>query len=266
MKKILVLIAVVLSACSDNEMKQLGAISYAYTDLKCETSEEVYWLMHIEAKTDKDSVLFNSRTLGRMLELHSASIDSNSSFYELLSRLCTGDSVYLEMNTDSFYLAMNGQTPVDVSRQLRLNISLKDKLNPLQYQVHKQMFEKQSIEKYVKKFRWNASYDSTSGIYFEKLKTARSRNGGFTKAKMRYLIKTIDDKIVAYSKEDEPLIFDKNDDGLLRGLKFVGSQLNDKESIRAIIPSTMAFGAQGHERIPPNHPIIVEMELLEIIE
>lgn len=267
MNKIVAIVLLIgLAACGESMITD-GAIQYRANELKCEAGANIYWLMEMEARTGADSLLFNTRQLGHKLEVHSDQMVKTSGFYKILSRLCVGDSIFMVLPTDSFYLAMSGVRPLGLKdEKITLNITLLDQLNELQYMAHKLAFEQESMAKYVQKFRWNATFDSTTGIYYEKLKVARNAESTFTKAKMSYVIKTIDDRLVDRSSEDRQLIFDQSDLGLLKGLRFVGSLLNEGESIRAIIPSTMAFGRSGFESVGPFQPIIVEMEVEEILE
>lgn len=254
------------SSCSD-QMKTHEYISYSSEGLHCQDSAKKFWLMDMVNRTQTDSVVFSTLKMGRKLELDMDLVKRESALFGLLAKLCVGDSIYLELPADSFYSAMNGSGPNNLSGQMvKLDIVMHDKLSELQYQAHKQAFEQTSIEKYVKKFGWNAELDSTTGIFYEKLKTSRTPNSAFKVGKFKYLLKTITDEPIAYSKDEEPLVLDTEDATILKGLRFAAEKLNEGESIRAILPSTMAYGPQGNTKIPPYFPIIVELEMLEKVK
>lgn len=262
----ILLLVITLASCSD-QMKKHDYISYKANGLNCQDSAKKYWLMDMVNRTENDSVIFSTLNMGRKLELDMDLVNRASSLFQLLAKVCDGDSIYLELPADSFYSAMNGSGPNKLSGQnVKLNIHMHDKLSDIQYQAHKQAFEQRSIEKYVKKFGWNAQYDSTTGIFYEKLKTSRTANSEFKVGKFKYLLKTITDEPIAYSKDEEPLLLDTEDDTVLKGLRFAAGRLNEGESIRAIIPSNMAYGPEGNAKIPPYFPIIVELEMLEKVE
>lgn len=267
MRKILIVLSLALFACSDSGLKQMDYISYRGLGSECEDSSSRFWLLEMVNTTMEDSVIFSTKKLGRKLELDMELVKQEAALFQLLKRVCVGDSIYLELPADSFYSAMNGTGPNKLNgKNVKLNITMHDKLSPLQYQAHKQAFEQQSIKKYVTKFGWNAELDTATGIYYEKLKSSRTPNVPFEKAKFTYLIKTITDEPISYSKDDEPLVLEKDDESILKGLRFAASKLNEGESIRAILPSTMAYGPKGNMKIPPYFPVIVELEMVERIK
>ena len=44
------------------------------------------------------------------------------------------------------------------------------------------------------------------------------------------------------------------------------SQLAEGESLRAVVPSDMAYGAEGNKRVPGYMPILIELEILEALD
>lgn len=267
MRTLIAILMLGLLACSEQSSEQLGGTSYQLYSEGCESQQTVYWLMDMQVSNSADSIIFNTKKIGRKLELEFAATDSNASFIQLLAMLCPGDSMQAELSADSFYRSMGGMAPANVRDQtLHVKVVMADRLDELQYMAHKRLYEKEQMANYIERFRWNAQLDSSSGIYYEKLKTARAFAPPFKKAKMKYLVKTLSDQLVTYSKEGEPMVFDKEDKDLLPGLRFVGSLLHSNESIRAVIPSHQAYGPKGNERVKGHQPVVVEMELIEIIE
>ena len=257
-----------LAACTDVKVTQERGAEYTTSGEDCSDINDEYFLMDVVLKDQKDSVLLNTLELGRKLEIRREQLDSHMLLAELVMKLCSGDSIAISMNADSFYMALGGMRPVNLpSQKVSAWLRMQDKLTALQYGVHKQLFEQESMAKYVEKFRWNATYDSATGIYFEKLKSSRSNQVPFKEASFSYVLKTINEDLIAYSKEDDPLIVNSdNSNGLMKGIRFVSSLLKEGESARALIPSSAAFGTQGNEKVPPYFPIILELEYLERIE
>jgi hypothetical protein len=38
------------------------------------------------------------------------------------------------------------------------------------------------------------------------------------------------------------------------------------EKVRALLPSSMAFGPDGNSQVPPYTPIVIELDCVEVIE
>ncbi|MFY0643987.1 MAG: FKBP-type peptidyl-prolyl cis-trans isomerase [Bacteroidia bacterium] len=267
MKYLIALSFLFMLACTDNQsIEERGAI-YTISGEDCFEQNSEYFLMDVILRDQNDSVMLNTIELGRKLEISRGQLDSQMLVAELIMKLCSGDSLNIELSADSFYMALGGVRPISLENQ-KINawIRMQDKLTSLQYEVHKQLFEKQSMVKYVEKYRWNASFDSTTGIHYEKLKTSRSSSSDFKKASFKYVLKTINEDLIAYSKDEDPLIIDLEKQDVMKGIKFLAMKLKEGESARALIPSSSAFGTQGNEKVPPYFPIILELEYLEKIE
>lgn len=265
MKKVVLIALVFLLACNqDAKMKTEGGIQFLSSGLKCPIEKEEYLLMDMVVLTASDSLVFSTRSLGRKLELDLNKMNRQSTVYKLLSTVCVGDSIQMQLSADSFYLGLGGVRPAQLQKGiLKVQAWMSDKLNYIQYEAHKQAFELESMEKYVKKFGWNTVFDSTTGIYYEKLKAVRSVKMPFKKGKFKYSLKTINDQLIAYSKEEDPLIVNWEDNSILKGIHYLMGQMNEHESLRAIIPSNMAFGSNGNGKVPAHQPVIVELEFLE---
>ena len=267
MRYVVIIAAVLMAACGGSEMERMGGVDYAWKSSGCDAMDDPYLLVHLHVLTAEDSSVLDTRELGRKLELNLNLMDSGSSVFALITGLCMGDSIHMELPADSFYPAIGGLTPPALEgKDVIAELVLMDRLDEIGYQVNKQLFEKGAMARYVERFGWNATLDSATGIYYEKLSAARTRPRNFRKAKMKYIIKTLNDQPLAYSQEGEPWLFDREDEGMLRGLRFVGMLLNESERIRALIPSSMAYGSSGQGRVAPFQPIVVEMELLQIVE
>ncbi len=267
MRKALILVIIALAACSEQDWESFGGIQYKGADLQCDHAEKSFFLLDIHLRDDKDSILINTIKLGRKLELEAVNMDSSNSLVKLVNAMCVGDSLDVILPLDSFYLAFGGQRPKDLAAgSSTLRIYLVDALSKIKYDALKRVFEKQSMERYVEKFRWSSSYDSSTGIYYESMKSSRSMHQNYKRAKIAYVIKGLNEELLEYSKEDEPLVYESSDQGLIKGIHFIASKLELGERIRAIVPSSMAYGPKGRDRVPAYYPLIIEMELLEILE
>lgn len=256
-------------SCKDgNSYQKLGSLEYLKGDEICINSEKSHWLVDLELKNGSDSTYLNTNTLGRKVELHVAQLDTNTSLFKLLSLVCIKDSVDIIINTDSFYNALSGKTPLnlDKTKPIKVRLWMRDKLDDIQYLAHKQVFENKGVERFIKKSGWNGQQDTNTLIYYEKLKTSDAEVVDFKKAKLKYVIKSISENVIAFSKDGDPLIYDTSDKSILRGIQFLSKQLAVGESLRAVVPSPYAFGPDGNSKVPGYMPIIIELELLEILE
>ncbi|MBT8327927.1 MAG: FKBP-type peptidyl-prolyl cis-trans isomerase [Bacteroidia bacterium] len=262
------IVMAILGCNGTNDYSQIGGIEYRKGNKLCIDSAKTHWLVDLELKNGNDSTYLNTNNIGRKIEVHTAQLDTNTSLIKLLAKVCTNDSIDLVLNADSFYLAFGGKPPLtlDKSKPIKARLWMRDKLNDLQYLAHKQVFENEGMERFIKKSGWNGQQDSVTDIYFEKLKISDVGVQDFKKVKLKYVIKSIYDNVIAYSKDGDPLIYDTSDKSILRGIQFLANKLAVGESLRAVVPSSYAFGPDGNSQVPGYMPIIIELELLEILE
>ena len=265
--KVLIL-AALLSACNNSSYNEVGGILVSRAEKVCDQDSSNHWLVDIMAKTKADSTYLNTKLLNRKIEIDAATMDKRSSVYKVLKETCAGDSVSFKLPADSFYLALGGVSPVWLNGKDEIWVTLwvQDKLNNLQYIAHKQVFEAERIAEYINNSKWSGQLDSTTEIYFELLKKNDKKIVPFKKAKFKYVIKSLQDNVLAFSKDEDPLVMDANDKSILLGIHFLSKQLAVGESLRAVLPSSQAFGPKGNSKVAGYMPIAVELELLEIIE
>lgn len=258
--------AFLFTSCSEEPWLKQGDIVYRKLgDSWCTGETKNHWLMDLSASNSQDSVFLNTRTLKRKIEVHKLQMDSTSDLYKILSNLCEGDSIQLKLKSKDFYQSMNGLVPSYLSddEKISVKVLMQDKLSDIEHVSYKQLFELKSIAQYAKNNRWNGTKDSTTNIYFERLKTNINGQTVKNRAKVKYEISSLNEQILAYSKEGEPLLYESSDAGLLKGIHFLVLKLKEGESVRALIPSEQAFGADGNDRIPGYMPILIELEILE---
>jgi FKBP-type peptidyl-prolyl cis-trans isomerase len=143
---------------------------------------------------------------------------------------------------------------------------MRDKLTAIGYVSFKQTFEQQVMANYTQQNRWNARLDTATQIYYEVLKKNNSKQDQFSKAKVNYVLKSLNEQVIAYSKDGDPFIYDINDKAIIGGIQFLANTLKVGESARALVPSNQAFGPSGNLRVPGYTPILLELEVLEHIQ
>ncbi len=199
--------------------------------------------------------------------MHRLQLDSSSSLYMLLTQTCEGDSSKLKLTAKEFYTSMKGIVPAHLrgNDQITVHIWMRDKLTDVEHISYKKVYEKDLIGGYIENLRWNGTSDSSTGIVYEILKKD-SGPQPIKKAKVKYIIKSLNEQLIASSHGDRLLVFDVNDKGVLGGIRFLVSKLGLGESARAVVPSGMAYGADGNTRLPGYMPILLEIEIIEILE
>jgi hypothetical protein len=263
---LIVAVGIFLVGCSKKKLQELGDIRYDRLGDVC-TDDKKHWLLDIEATNANDSVYLDSRVLGRKVEINSKSLDTTSHLYKLLAETCKEDSLYLELSAAQFYGSLKGMVPsyLSDSERIHVNVWMRDKLTAIGYVSFKQTFEQQVMASYTQQNRWNARLDTATQIYYEVLKKNNSKQDQFSKAKVNYVLKSLNEQVIAHSKDGDPFIYDVNDKAIIGGIQFLANTLKVGESARALVPSNQAFGASGNLRVPGYTPILLELEVLEHI-
>lgn len=251
-----------VSSCIDKPYEELGNVFYKRDGDLC-PSKKNHWLLDIRAKNNQDSVYLDSRQLGRKVEVHRLSVDTTSELIQLVSSICKGDSVLVKLRAIDFYTAFGGRVPMYLndSDVIHSTIWMRDKLNDLEHIAFKKAFERDRIDRFVKNHRWNGVLDTTTMIYYEKLTVKKGEIERIKRAKISYMLKSLNGRVLFRTKEGEPLEYDEQDSGILPGIHFLVSKLSEGEGIRAVVPSTYAYGANGNKLVSGYTPVIMEINV-----
>ena len=261
-------LAALASCSSEEEFQQKGDIFYIPGKSTCTQTNKNHWLMDLVARNSNDSVYLNTITLNRKIEVHKLQLDTSSALYDILENTCSEDSITLKLPAKAFYNGLNGQVPAYLAddEQITVNLYMRSKLTDMEHISHKTLFERRAMASFVQANRWNSTQDSSTHIYFELLKTKEGASKNYNKAKVKYTISGLNNKVIANGDKNSPLVYDVNDKGVLKGIQFLMSKIGAGESIRGIIPSSQAFGQDGNQRIPGFTPLLIELEVLEVLE
>ena len=65
-----------------------------------------------------------------------------------------------------------------------------------------------------------------------------------------------------------PRSFEVGKNEVARGIEIMVQEMNVGDKVTAVFPSSIAFGERGNEmfNIPPNTPVVYDIELLRIVE
>ncbi|WP_025763594.1 hypothetical protein [Dyadobacter tibetensis] len=207
---------------------------------------------------------------------------------EILGRLGEGDSARIVIPVDSlvkhgklsehqaepgslltYHLKVNQViTRGDLSDSL-LNVAIESLKN--QDIEQSKSSEKSKIEAYIKS-QGKEYLSSESGIYFSAGSAERLETEEKVAYTVYYTISSLDGRLFETNKEDlarKEGIYDQRlaympykISGQLRpksGFERVAIHLHDRREIRAVVPSELAYGRNGHQNIPPYTPLIMHI-------
>ena len=265
MNKYLFLILTFAFACNDAKQEHRGIV-YERTGETCDLSTSTHWLIDLEISS-ADSVILDTRSLQRKVELSKQWLDTSSAVYELVATTCVDHQLSMSLKANDFYSSLGGSLPVglDSSAILSVNVWVLDALNDDEYLAHKMAYERQAIVKYAERNGWNAQRDSATGVYYEAL-IDRETSETYSQAKINYTIMTLNHDLIVQNRKGEPLEYSSGDLSILPGVRFVADRMSQGDRFRAILPSGMAYGAEGNKRVPGFTPVVIELEMIETTE
>ncbi len=244
------------------------------------------------AKGDADSVYLNSHMKGRGDSTGALPIQLKKSFNGCLEQgimmMAKGDSAVFQVNGDSLFTKtfrlpaermphfITGSTMFTFSIKLISFQTQQEMMAQRQVDMQKRMEESQTrktqepadIATYLKSNNLNVKPDADSIFYLQTTKgTGRQ-------------VKEGDSLEVSYRGTFlNGMEFDKSDHGpghttfsflytknvhLIQGWISVLGKMHEGEKVKVLIPSAMAYGAQGNQGIQPYTPLIFEMQVVSI--
>jgi FKBP-type peptidyl-prolyl cis-trans isomerase FkpA len=235
-------------------------------------------------KDGKDSVLFDTRKMGRPVVVPIGAKPSfKGGIEEGFAMLSVGDSAEFQVPADSiFEKTFHAQLPPFIKKGTMLTFVLKmEKIQP-KTEVEAEMKAKQEaqmkemeerktkepmeIENYVKanniKVKANAD-----GLYY--IQTKAGSGAAATEGKtvsIEYTGKFLDGRVFDTSVgKGQPLEFQIGKNGMIKGFEQGVKMMKVGGKANIIMPSALAYGAQGMQGgIPPYTPIMFEIELLSV--
>lgn len=300
MRKLLIVLGTVvtaLSACNQFEKGEGDMLYKIHTDKSGETIKDGDFVVFkaIE-KTEGDSVLYSSYDYDRPSLLIKEKSIFKGDLFAGLSLLSEGDSATFKINIDSMVLKMGRPQPADTtSKYLVYNIKI-DKVIP-KGDLTDSLF-RSKIDEFLQAEMEQAknsesakvkAYVSSNGLKPEvtpsglnyvitKEGTGAKANTGDT-VLVHYTGKFLSGKIFDSSLPDvakksgtfnpgrlyEPLKLPVGVNGAIPGFEEGLMLLPKGAKATLILPSSLAYGEQGNQGIPPFTPLIFEVEMINII-
>lgn len=282
-----------ISACNKGFKTTDDGLQYKYlveSDSGEIAGEGGYIKMHVQMKTEKDSIIDNTfATPDKPAELMVSPPTYPGCIYGGFAMLKAGDSVMFKVLADSLYQrSFNMQMPGFIKSGEHVTIIVKvlesrNKEGMAAKQAEEQKKQAMAAQKqleddtkllkeYAEKQGYTAKLETTqSGLMYVKLKTT---NGATAKqgeeVSMFYKGSLLNGSVFDQNIGKEPLRSTIGQGGLISGWLEVLDKIKVGEKWLLLIPSGMAYGPEekrgpdGSVSIPANSPLIFEMELTKI--
>ncbi|MBN8697395.1 MAG: FKBP-type peptidyl-prolyl cis-trans isomerase [Bacteroidetes bacterium] len=249
-------------------------------------------------RNSKDSILFDSKKMGRSedgtIEFPLTKSTFKASFEEALGTMAVGDSASFKISADSVYLKtfMVQELPAYIEKGSMLTFEAKlvkitSKEEAMKEQQKRQEEQKVMMElakneegkimaKYLEDNKITAKPTASGLIYVETKKGSGSKPTAGSMVKVNYVGMLLDGTIFDTSLEDrakeaglyderrpyEPFEFALGTGQVIPGWDEGIALMTPGSKGKLIIPSELAYGAQGGGPIPPFSSLVFEVELV----
>jgi len=297
MKKVTLLstaaIALFFGACSDSQFegfkKAESGLHYKFFNqeeggTKIQVGDGIT-VRYIITKESNDSVIIDSKKVSQdgsgYIPFGMSKSSFQGSFEDGMMMMTKGDSAAFIVSADSFFLKTN-QSPElppgfkpgeylkgvfmikDVKSKEELEANQKKQMEEQQAQMKEfEGKEKPAMDKYLADNNVKVK-PTASGLYYIETKKGSGPNPKATDVvKVHYTGKLLDGTTFDSSVErGQPVEFGLNQviAGWTEGLQLM--RKGGKATL--IIPSSLAYGPQGQQSIPPYAPLVFEVELIDI--
>ncbi|MCW3101999.1 MAG: Peptidylprolyl isomerase [Bacteroidetes bacterium] len=251
----------------------------------------------LAVKTDKDSVLFDSkdpkvnRQGAPYVEFPLMKSEFGGSFEEALSTMAVGDSASFMVSIDSMYkgkeippfLKKGSMLVYDVKLQKITTKEVVEKERQKQMEEQQIMMETRKNEegkvlaKYLEDNKITVK-PTESGLYFiEKTKGKGQHPKDGEKVMVNYTGRLLDGTVFDTNSKEEAQkanIFDERRPyepveftvgGLVPGMNEALKMMSPGSKATIVLPSSLAYGERGGGPIPPYSPMVFEVEVLSIV-
>lgn len=275
LQSVLLLILLIVGCTNKKEWKETatGLRYIIFDDMEGAVAHVADGLqLHLVYKNSADSVLFDSQTLGNAFTMELTEPPFKGSLEEGFALLSEGDSAAFEVVADSvyknvFHQAMPKMMPA--GERLRIDVRVIKILTPSEYKtfMHQQaggvmIDENTLIKKYMTDNQISAVPDS-NGLYFI------SFVDGTGKQPMRgdhvevsYLVRSLNGEL--FDSSDKAYKTIVGDTSMIKGWNLGIMKMKVGGKARFIVPSKIGYGNKANGKIPPNTPLVFDVDLIRI--
>lgn len=282
-------VALVFTACKKSKFEGFedteSGLSYKFfkevDGIKAKEGDVI--TLQLKYYTDKDSLLFDSKSMGRPFMVQVPKPAYKGSFEEGFTMMSVGDSAAFMNSADSFFTKIvHGELPPQIKKGSFLKfcfkmekIQSKSDVEKAQAEMQKKQDEanavrmqeeKSIIDKYVADNNITTT-PTASGLYFmEKHKGSGAKVMAGDTVYVKYTGKTLDGKVFDSSdRSPVPVKFQIGVGQVIKGWDEALTMMNVGSKVSLLLPSSIAYGAQGAgEQIPPFTPLLFDVEVYKI--
>jgi FKBP-type peptidyl-prolyl cis-trans isomerase FkpA len=282
---IILLVIIVFASCKNTKEKTTpsGMKYIVHREMNGKKPHAGDWVtIQMVYKQYNDSVLFDSRTLGKPLRFELPQSKFEGSFEEGLTLIGEGDSASFFIDADSMFThVISQQKGVMVNRpkpgtKLRFDVSLlrvqsykEAEMEIAMDESNQEQAERKTLEAYLVEKNIHAE-KKPEGYYIEMQspgKGALIKNG--EKVSVFYTGRFLNGVIFdSNANSGKPYIFTVGNNEVIKGWDLAVQQLRKGDKVTLIIPSTLGYGKDGVKRgnsakyfIPPYSTLIFDFEV-----
>jgi FKBP-type peptidyl-prolyl cis-trans isomerase len=285
-KFIFILAIAVIASCKNGKEKTTpsGMKYITYKELNGRKPKTGDWVtVEMVYKDENDSMLFDSRNLGKPLRFELPQSKFEGSFEEGLQLIGEGDSASFFINADSMYkhvISKQGQTikRPKTGSKLRFDVSLlrvqpfKEAEMEIAVEESKQeQAEKKALENYLKEKNIQAE-KQPEGYYILKKSSGKGEKVKLNeRVSVNYRGYFLNGVIFDSNEgSGKPYQFIAGNDEVIKGWDMAVQQLREGDKVMLIIPSALGYGREGIKRgnsmkyfVPPYSTLIFDFEVVD---
>jgi FKBP-type peptidyl-prolyl cis-trans isomerase len=232
-----------------------------------EKDEIVYMSMSI--RTEKDSLVHESKQIPVVMQMPKFKGD----IFEALALMHEGDSAVFIINAKQYYNVYNyGQVPAfvkDDETMLWVTIKVDNVVSYQQYQSDKENLRQENEQKAILAYLESNNIKANplpSGLYYIETKAGK---GNFPQrgqtCHVHYTGKLLDGTVFDSSiGRGEPFPFQLGAGQVIAGWDEGIALMKKSGKALFVIPSHLAYGEKSMGNIPPNSPLVFEVELMGV--
>lgn len=271
----------ILSCGRKDGYKESGGLLYKRIYQSADTQKVKfgdYLVMRLAYYAPNDSLLFDSREIAGdyRMRLAKPSYPGGGSIEDALMSMHRGDSASFKIDAESFFgKTRNVELPDYLQKGdlLRFEIRLIDIQDESALQHERELFNQRMLQQeqglladYVAKNMPDIK-PTTEGVYIKTIKSTSGRvplQGQTLTIHFESLF--INGELFESTyRRKKPFSFVLGAEQAIPGLEVALAQMHQGEKVQILVPSNLAYGAQGFgKKIPPYSPLIFNVELLLI--
>ncbi len=221
-------------------------------------------------KSSLDTVFKNTYKEGQPFRVPLRKGQFKGSFENALYHIAEGDSTTVLVSADSLFNAIQQTLPTGVTKGSDLLFTVKMRKIQTMKEFEQELEEKKAnegkyVDEYAAKNLKNATKTADGIQYVENLAGSGATPAPGDSVIVKYVGKFMEGRIFDQSPADQPFIFTVGTGSVIPGWDKALQTMKKGGKSTFIIPSRLAYGENGAGGvIPPNTPLVFEIELIDV--